>query len=387
MKQVIVFGLLILLVGVLGESRFNVDEGDCCTNGMMAFLCPRCWENCPQRPDGIKNMEKYLLSRVFGQDEAIRKITDAFSSRQAGLNKPLVLHFAGDNGVGKTLTALAISEALFSVKNKLTNYRKGTIYLQGHDYSINIGTSELSKEGFYNDLVSQVKKQVVECPFSLIIIDEFELLGEKTMYDLLKLIEDPIMSKTVFILISDLGKEGVTSDMHDPSGFIENLILQEMEFKWGNTKRSKNSPALFKVVNQIQTIIPFLPMMLDTEGSGEAIDEQVKFLLGQIIEKSPRVCEDNDITIDKIIFVTKDSNEGIQNLRNYLLYKLKTTPGYSKRNYRGIEQIFHLKVVNSLTQVIRRELILRPDFKGKHCTVSLSFSNNATILNVGVKTV
>ena len=61
-------------------------------------------------------VEEYLNSTVFGQDVAVRKVTDSITVPLAGLkdpNKPIASYlFTGPTGVGKTETAKRLAQAM-----------------------------------------------------------------------------------------------------------------------------------------------------------------------------------------------------------------------------------------------------------------------------------
>ena len=66
--------------------------------------------------EGLATLEDRLLSRVFGQDEAVSQVVNAVKYSKAGLledNKPLAsLLFVGPTGVGKTEIAKSLAEEL-----------------------------------------------------------------------------------------------------------------------------------------------------------------------------------------------------------------------------------------------------------------------------------
>ena len=66
--------------------------------------------------DNLKNLRENISAKIFGQDEAVRKVTEAILMSKAGLteeNKPMSsLLFVGPTGVGKTEVAKVLAEEL-----------------------------------------------------------------------------------------------------------------------------------------------------------------------------------------------------------------------------------------------------------------------------------
>ncbi|KEG08424.1 hypothetical protein DQ04_07221050 [Trypanosoma grayi] len=63
------------------------------------------------RRRAMEDVEELLLTHVVGQEHVTSAIVDAMRRKLANPREPLVLHFAGDNGVGKTYTARLLSLA------------------------------------------------------------------------------------------------------------------------------------------------------------------------------------------------------------------------------------------------------------------------------------
>lgn len=60
----------------------------------------------------MRDVQDLLLSRVRGQPQVVTPLLDVLRRKLAYPREPVVVHLAGDNGVGKTLTARLVSQAL-----------------------------------------------------------------------------------------------------------------------------------------------------------------------------------------------------------------------------------------------------------------------------------
>lgn len=141
------------------------------------------------KQDNILTMDKSLEQRVFGQSEAIKKITDILMTSFAGLaadQKPLgSFLLLGPSGVGKTEIAKALTEMLF-------DHEKYMIRLDLSEYSEKHAVAKLigAPAGYagYEDggvLTEAVRKN----PYSVILFDEVEK-GHKDFADILLQILD-----------------------------------------------------------------------------------------------------------------------------------------------------------------------------------------------------
>lgn len=140
--------------------------------------------------DIIRNLEKNISSKIYGQDQAVSKMTRVIKRHKAGLtddNKPIgSFIFAGPTGVGKTELCKITAEemSLKLLRFDMSEY--------DHESSISklIGTSA----GFigYEDgglLTTEVTKN----PYSLILLDEFEKAHPKIQNLLLQIADNGFM--------------------------------------------------------------------------------------------------------------------------------------------------------------------------------------------------
>lgn len=183
--------------------------------------------SCEISEDALKTLQERLQKIVVGQDESVKMIINHISAhvkRTASMGSikkaPLVLHFAGDFGVGKTLTASVISSYLFkeslgkdTVEHKATALFSGSNYL-AHDKS---STRKKKTQQIRNKIIAQIKK----CSKSIIIVNDLQKMDSNIFADLEDFFEGvgytddrkPIVTKdAIFIFTSDLGSADVSRD-------------------------------------------------------------------------------------------------------------------------------------------------------------------------------
>ena len=122
----------------------------------------------------VLNMEKLLGERIIGQDHALAAIAQMVQTAHAGIEDPskptAVLMFAGPSGVGKTETALALSELLYGGEDNLI-----TINMSEYQEAHTVSSLKGSPPGYvgYGEggvLTEAVRKR----PYSVVLLDEVE---------------------------------------------------------------------------------------------------------------------------------------------------------------------------------------------------------------------
>jgi len=122
----------------------------------------------------VLNMEKLLGERIIGQDHALAAIAQMIQTAHAGIEDPskptAVLMFAGPSGVGKTETALALSELLYGGEENLI-----TINMSEYQEAHTVSSLKGSPPGYvgYGEggvLTEAVRKR----PYSVVLLDEVE---------------------------------------------------------------------------------------------------------------------------------------------------------------------------------------------------------------------
>jgi type VI secretion system protein VasG len=124
--------------------------------------------------DTVLNMEKLLGERIIGQDHALNAIAQMIQTAHAGIEDPskptAVFLFVGPSGVGKTETALALSELLYGGDENVI-----TINMSEYQEAHTVSGLKGSPPGYvgYGEggvLTEAVRKR----PYSVVLLDEVE---------------------------------------------------------------------------------------------------------------------------------------------------------------------------------------------------------------------
>lgn len=181
------------------------------------------WTNIPLtkltegEAEKLLNLEKTLMERVKGQDEAVEKVAKAIRRSRIGIRDPKrpigSFLFLGPTGVGKTELSKALAEALFDDENKIIRLDMSE-YMEAHSVSKLIG-SPPGYVGF--DDGGQLTEQVRRKPYSVVLFDEIEKAHPDVFNMLLQILDDGRLTdshgrvvsfkNTIIIMTSNIGSD------------------------------------------------------------------------------------------------------------------------------------------------------------------------------------
>ena len=189
------------------------------------------WTNIPLtkltegEAEKLLNLEKTLMQRVKGQDEAVAKVAKAIRRSRIGIRDPRrpigSFLFLGPTGVGKTELSKALAEALFDDENKIIRLDMSE-FMEAHSVSKLIG-SPPGYVGF--DDGGQLTEQVRRKPYSVVLFDEIEKAHPEVFNMLLQILDDGRLTdshgkvvsfkNTIIILTSNIGSDKITKSSVD----------------------------------------------------------------------------------------------------------------------------------------------------------------------------
>ena len=164
-----------------------------------------------------------LHKRVIGQDEAVRKVSDAILRSRAGIANPGrpigSFLFLGPTGVGKTELAKALAQALFDDEKNLIRIDM-TEYMEKFSVSRLIG----APPGYVGyEEGGQLTEAVRRHPYSVVLFDEVEKAHPDVFNILLQVLDDGRITdsqgrtvdfkNTILILTSNLGSDIILEDL------------------------------------------------------------------------------------------------------------------------------------------------------------------------------
>jgi ATP-dependent Clp protease ATP-binding subunit ClpC len=167
----------------------------------------------------LLEMEKALMGRVIGQDEAIIKLSKAIRRTRAGLKDPKrpigSFIFLGPTGVGKTELAKMLTQYLFDSQDAL-------IRIDMSEYMEKFSVSRLvgAPPGYVGyEEGGQLTEKVRRKPYSVVLLDEIEKAHPDVFNILLQVLDDGILTdglgrrvdfrNTIIIMTSNIGARDI----------------------------------------------------------------------------------------------------------------------------------------------------------------------------------
>ena len=189
--------------------------------------------------DKLLHMEDKLHSRVVGQDEAVRVVSDAIRRSRAGLsdpNRPLgSFLFLGPTGVGKTELCKTLAEYLFDSADHMIRIDMSE-FMEKHSVARLIGAPPGYvgyEEGGY--LTEAVRRK----PYSVILMDEVEKAHPDVFNVLLQVLDDGRLTdgqgrtvdfrNTVIVMTSNLGSQMIQQMAGDDYQVVKLAVLGEVK--------------------------------------------------------------------------------------------------------------------------------------------------------------
>ncbi len=177
--------------------------------------------------DKLLRMEEVLHTRVVGQEEAIKVVSDAVRRSRAGLSDPNrpsgSFLFLGPTGVGKTELTKALADFLFDSSDAMVRIDMSE-FMEKHSVARLIGAPPGYvgyEEGGY--LTEAVRRR----PYSVILLDEVEKAHPDVFNILLQVLDDGRLTdgqgrtvdfrNTVIVMTSNLGSHQIQELSGDDS--------------------------------------------------------------------------------------------------------------------------------------------------------------------------
>ncbi len=232
----------------------------------------------------LVTLEDDLANRVIGQDEALRIVSDAIRRSRSGVadpNRPIgSFMFLGPTGVGKTETAKALAEYLFSTEKAMVRIDMSE-YAEKHSVARLIG----APPGYVGyEEGGQLTEAVRRHPYCVILLDEVEKAHAEVFNVLLQVLDDGRLTdgqgrtvnfrNAVIIMTSNLGAHHYADMFMNAEEFesVKREVLGEM--------RHFFRP---EFLNRLDDIIVFRPLGINE--IKKIVDIQLRQVAGRLSDR------------------------------------------------------------------------------------------------------
>ena len=274
----------------------------------------------------LLHMEDILHENVIGQDEAVKKVSEAILRSRAGIadpNRPIgSFLFLGPTGVGKTQLAKALAKTLFDDENNMVRIDMSE-YMEKYSVSRLIG----APPGYVGyEEGGQLTEAVRRKPYAVVLFDEIEKAHPDVFNVLLQVLDDGRITdsqgrtvdfkNTIIILTSNLGSPYILEGITD-SGEIS----QEARDKVDALLKQSFRP---EFLNRLDEIVFYKP--LTRQNVGAIVDLLMKDLQRRLDHKQIRLTL-TEAAKSLIISEAYDPIYGARPLKRYLQSHVETLLG------------------------------------------------------------
>ena len=313
--------------GVIPELEKEINElkesdkyqilSDTVTDENIAEIISR-WTNIPisklvgSEKEKLLNLEENMKKRVKGQDDAIKKVSEAIIRARSGIkdpNRPIgSFIFLGPTGVGKTEVAKTLAYELFDDERHMVRIDMSE-YMESFSVSRLIG----APPGYVGyDEGGQLTEAVRRNPYSIVLFDEIEKAHKDVFNILLQILDDGRITdsqgrtvdfkNTIIIMTSNLGSEHILENNDHAKVYSELRSTFKPEF-----------------LNRIDEIVIF-----------NSLDEKVIYeILDKIISELEKRLKNNKLVLtDKakkfVIDNAYDPAYGARPIKRFITENLET---------------------------------------------------------------
>ena len=271
----------------------------------------------------LLTLEDQLHKRVVGQDEGVKRVTDAILRSKAGIKDPTKpigsFLFLGPTGVGKTELAKTLAENLFDDEQNMVRIDMSE-YMEKYSVSRLIG----APPGYVGyDEGGQLTEAVRRKPYSVVLFDEIEKAHPDVFNVLLQVLDDGRITdsqgrtvdfkNTILIMTSNIGSPYLLDGIDENGEIKPEAQSQVMDDLRGHFRP--------EFLNRLDEIIMFKP--LTKSNIGKIVDLMVSELDKRLADQELSL-ELTEAAKDQVIENGYDPVYGARPLKRYLQKYVET---------------------------------------------------------------
>ena len=271
----------------------------------------------------LLTLEDQLHKRVVGQDEGVKRVTDAILRSKAGIKDPTKpigsFLFLGPTGVGKTELAKTLAENLFDDEQNMVRIDMSE-YMEKYSVSRLIG----APPGYVGyEEGGQLTEAIRRKPYSVVLFDEIEKAHPDVFNVLLQVLDDGRITdsqgrtvdfkNTILIMTSNIGSPYLLDGIDENGEIKPEAQSQVMDDLRGHFRP--------EFLNRLDEIIMFKP--LTKSNIGKIVDLMVGELDKRLADQELSL-ELTDAAKNQVIENGYDPVYGARPLKRYLQKYVET---------------------------------------------------------------
>ena len=270
--------------------------------------------------DHILNLADTLQARVIGQDHSVAAIVKRIHTAKARLDDPNrpqgVFMLVGPSGVGKTETALALSEVLYGGERNLI-----TINLSEYQEAHSVASLKGSPPGYVGYGEGGVLTEAIRRrPYSVLLLDEVEKAHPDVLDLFYQVFDKGVMEdsegrlidfkNTLILLTSNVGSSQIMQACINTDPAVTNFNLPDSD-----SLKQVINPHLYKAFKPAflgrLTVIPYYP--LTDDALAEIIRLKLDKITGRIRDNYDVPCVIDPEVIELILSRCHEVDSGARN--------------------------------------------------------------------------
>lgn len=266
----------------------------------------------------LVNLDKDLMGKIIGQDEAVTKVIKAIKRTRVGIkkhSKPSSFIFLGGSGIGKTLLSKLLAKEIFGTEDALIRIDMSE-YMEPHSVARLTG----APPGYIgHEKGGELTEKIRRKPYAVILFDEIEKAHDDVFNLFLQVLDEGHLTdglgrkvdfkNTIIIMTSNIGTRELAAFGSGMGFETSNVKLQKAEKDNDIINKALKKKFKPEFLNRLDDIIVF--NSLSDENIAKIVDIELLKVEKQVKEAGYIVKFNKDVTA----FIAKNGFDPVYGAR------------------------------------------------------------------------